>query len=237
MPHGDGPGALRCLVWVETPDASAADQLAGAERARWQAFREPADRDRFATGTVLVRRALRVATGDDGAVPRRWCEDCGGRDHGPITAAGRHAGRIGISLSHSAERVVVAVALGAAHVGVDVERVRSRLTGLTRMVCTEREAAADLAAASPDVALATRWVRKEALLKAARTGLRVPMRHLDVADHQEPAALHHWDRRTRPAGALDGVQCADLGPSVLGREYVGALAVLTPRPLEWSLGS
>jgi hypothetical protein len=70
MPHGDGRVALRCLVWVETPDASAADRLDEAELARWEAFREPADRDRFATGAVLVRRALRVATGDEGAVPR-----------------------------------------------------------------------------------------------------------------------------------------------------------------------
>ncbi len=229
------PDPLRCLVWVQGPDRSASDRLTGPERARWQAFHQQEDRDRFATGAVLLRRAVREATGDPQAVPERCCEDCGGRDHGPVTVAGRHAGTVGVSLSHSGRRVVVAVALGAPRIGVDVERLRARLAGLTRLMCTEREAAADLGAARPDVALTTRWVRKEAVLKAAHTGLRVPMRDLEVADHDEPAALHHWDPRSRPAAAEGGVRCADLAPSALGPHYVGALAVMTSRPVRWSL--
>jgi phosphopantetheinyl transferase len=237
MPLGEDHGHLRCLVWVQSPDRSAADRLVGPELARWQAFHRQEDRDRFATGAVLLRRALRAATGDPAAMPQRRCEDCGGRDHGPVTVAGRHAGTVGVSLSHSGQRVVVAVALGAVRIGVDVERVRDRLAGLTRMMCTEQEAAADLAAAHPALALTTRWVRKEAVLKAAHTGLRVPMRHLEVAHHHEPAALHHWDPRSRPAEADGGVRCADLGPSVLGPDHVGALAVMTSRSVQWSLAS
>lgn len=237
MPSGEGLRPVRCLVWVEPPDASAAGELVEGERARWLAFHEQQDRDRFATGAALVRRALRAATGDASAVPLRWCEDCGRRDHGPVTAGGRHAGTVGISLSHSADRVVVAVSLGATHVGVDVEVVRTRPPGLARMLCTAHEAAADLGADRTDLALTTRWVRKEAVLKAARIGLRVPLQDLEVTDHRQPAGLRSWHPRTRPPATDSGVGCVDLGASELGEGYVGALAVLTSRPVECRLAS
>jgi 4'-phosphopantetheinyl transferase len=228
---------VHCRIWVSAPDATAVGELTPAECARWERFRQQDDRDRFATGRALVRHALRVVTGDPAAVVVRICEDCGGTDHGPMTAAGEHGDTVGVSLSHSGDRVVVAVARGATRVGVDVERVRPRVAGVARMLCTEREAAADLASGDPSLALTTRWVRKEAILKAAHTGLRVPLRDLEVTRHDEPAAVRRWHHRTRPPEATDGVVCHDLGTSVLGQGYVGCLAVLTAGPVRWELGA
>ncbi|MGV1007168.1 MAG: 4'-phosphopantetheinyl transferase family protein [Dermatophilaceae bacterium] len=226
-------GPVTARLWVLAPSPHAVDELTGPEQARWARLRERADRDRFATGAVLLRHALRTATGDPTAYLTRSCPDCGSTDHGAPRPAGGHAGRFGISLSHSADRVVVVVTSGLTDVGVDVEPV-GRLAGLTalaRVVGTPREASRDLAADRPEHALATRWVRKEAVLKAAGIGVRVAMTDLRMSDHDEPAHLRRWHRRSCPPAARLGVQLVDLGPGELGNGYVGALAVFgSPSP-------
>ena len=100
------------------------------------------------------------------------------------------------------------------------------------MLGTAREAAADLDADRPDLALTTRWVRKEAILKAAGTGLRVALPDLEISDHDEPAYVRRWHPRSCPPEAGAGIRCLDLGTGELGTGYVGALAVLTPLPVD-----
>ena len=225
-------GPVTAQLWVASPSAHHVEELTDLERARWSRFREQADRDRFATGAVLLRRALRAATGDPTAYLTRWCVDCAATDHGAPRAGGRHAVEFGISLSHSADRVVVVVTRGATAVGVDVEVVRGPLAGMARVLGSAREAAADLDADRPDLALTTRWVRKEAILKAAGTGLRVALPDLEVSDHDEPAYVRRWHPRSCPPEARAGIRCLDLGTGELGAGYVGALAVLTPLPVD-----
>ena len=192
-------GPVTAQLWVAC-SAHHVDELTDPERARWTSPRAP-DRDRFATGAVLLRQALRAATGDPTAYLTRSCADCAATDHGAPRAGGRHAVEFGISLSHSADRVVVVVTRGATAVGVDVELVRGPLAGMARVLGSAREAAADLDADRPDLALTTRWVRKEAILKAAGTGLRVALPDLEISDHDEPAYVRRWHPRSCPPEA------------------------------------
>ena len=224
-------GQVTAELWVAAPSAHSVEELTEPERGRWGRLRGQPDRDRFATGALLLRHALRAATGDPSAYLTRVCADCAARDHGIPCPGGRHAGHYGISLSRSGDRVVVAVTKGASAVGVDVERVQGRLTGIARLVGTAREATADLDADQPDLALTTRWVRKEAILKATGVGLRVALPDLEISDHDEPAYVRQWHLRSRPPAARRGIRCLDLGSGELGTGYVGALAVLTPLPV------
>ena len=192
-------GQVTAELWVAAPSAHSVEELTEPERVRWGRLREQPDRDRFATGALLLRHALRAATGDPTAYLTRGCADCAATDHGIPCPGGRHAGHYGISLSHSEDRVVVAVTKGATAVGVDVERVvHGRLTGIARLVGTAREATADLDADQPDLALSMRWVRKEAILKAAGVGLRVALADLEISDHDEPAYVRQWHSRSCP---------------------------------------
>lgn len=218
-------------LWVAAPSSHHADELTEPERRRWLRMRRKGDRDRFATGVALLRQALRAATGDPTAVVRRSCPDCGSSDHGAPRACGRYAVDFGISLSHSEDRVVVAVTRGALAVGVDIEPIRAGLTGIAQLLGTAREAAADLAHDRPDLALTTRWVRKEAILKAAGTGLRAALTELEISDGDEPAYVRHWSAPSSRPHASSAVACVDLGPAALGSGYVGALAVLTALPV------
>lgn len=208
-------------VWSTRPSARAAVVLSAAEHARRARYREPADRDRSGAGAALVRLAVREATGDDAADVARRCPGCGGTDHGPTEVAGSGAVDLGaegwsVSLSHSGDLVTVAVGHGVGAVGVDVEQARTDVRTVAPVLCRDDELAADLATPDPRGALLTRWVRKEAVLKAARVGLTVPLRHLATSPAHEPAHLREWESRTRPAGLdLAGVACHDLPAEVL----------------------
>ena len=134
------------------------------------------------------------------------------------------------SLSHSGDRVVLAVVMGA-EVGVDVEREGDRdidrLARLAEMVLTEAERGV-LAALPLDErrrAFHAYWSRKEAVLKATGHGLAAPMTALHVSPPSEPAKIVSWDGDA----AVAPVQLADLTP---GAGYAASVAVLTGRPLK-----
>jgi 4'-phosphopantetheinyl transferase len=186
--------------------------LAGPEAARAARFRLRPDRDRFVLATAVLRAA--VAASSDGlpagvAVDRE-CEHCGGQHGRPrLPGTGLEA-----SITHSGD--VVAVALtGGAPVGVDVEAIGAgAYEPLLARVCTPAEL--------PHVRTArdfyTVWTRKEAVLKAAGTGLRTPMGQVTVTPPGQPPAVLELDG-TEPACALADIEA--------GAGYAAAAAVLT----------
>jgi 4'-phosphopantetheinyl transferase len=213
--------------WARRQDA--APGLAGlldqAERERWAAFRRDADRERFLVGCALAKAVVAAGTGREPAWVRfdRACRQCG-RPHGKPAVVG---GGPELSVTHSGDLVAVAVA--AAPVGVDVEQLdgRPRAPGggdpaaLARMVLAEDERAA-LAAVPADGrvrAFLVAWTRKEAVTKAQGDGLRVPFGDVIVAADAAGPRLAAWPYPQDPRS----VSLFDLDP---GPGYVAALAVL-----------
>lgn len=147
-------------------------------------------RDRVAARRTLMRQALSIATGVDGASIEvvRTCEHCGDPYHGrPRPASG------GAEVSASSTASWAAAAVSAGPVGLDLESV-DRLSDpdliaprlLTKVeLDTYRSLPGDLRADW----LVRRWTRKEAVLKAAGHG--VPdLPEPDVSD----STVKHRDR-------------------------------------------
>jgi 4'-phosphopantetheinyl transferase len=115
----------------------------------------------------------------------------------------------------------VAVAVSnAGAVGVDVQQVQDdSVHELSSLVLAESEAG--------HVALArdffTYWTRKEALVKATGDGVAVPLSEVVVTPPGTPPGLLGY-----PGQNGLTAQLRDLGPAP---GYVGALAVLSPRPV------
>lgn len=92
-----------------------------------------------------------------------------------------------LNLSHSGALALIAICADT-EVGVDLERIRPLRNppGLSRRMCSPREAAWLADQADPAVALLRLWVRKEAVAKAQGGGLRTALSGLDVlAGHVE----------------------------------------------------
>lgn len=200
------------------PAAVLAPALIGDEQSR-VARAAPADRDAVASALLLARRAVAQACSvEPGAVRlRRRCGRCGSTDHGVPRAERADGGPVPrVSISRTADLVVVA--LGRVAVGVDLERAGAADAGLAAVVLADGE----LPAPGPDGVLRT-WVRKEAVLKAAGTGLGVDPRTLRVSD----AAGRPLVAATGPAAPPDGARWwltdLDLGPG-----HVAALAAALP---------
>jgi phosphopantetheinyl transferase len=160
------------------------------ETARAAAFVFPADRHRYQVAHVMLRRVL---AGHLGSEPGRLvfardpCPTCGGPSGKPVLAdppvaaadpgpagpagAGRPAPAPFFSLAHSGTAVVIAVA--GQPVGVDVER---EATGCVCSLVTAMhpdDAAIVEQLPEPDRhgAVIRWWVRAEAMLKCAGTGI------------------------------------------------------------------
>jgi 4'-phosphopantetheinyl transferase len=213
--------------WARRRDAS--PRLEGvldlAERERWAGYRRDADRERFLVGCGLAKAVIAAFTGQRPADVSldRTCPQCG-RAHGKPSVRG---GDLELSVAHSGDLVAVAVA--AAPVGVDVEQLDGRRyppgggdpASVARMVLAEPERAA-LAAVHPSGqarAFLVAWTRKEALTKATGDGLRVPFGDIVVAADAAGPRLVAWPypRDPRSVSLLD----LDAGPG-----YVAALAIL-----------
>jgi 4'-phosphopantetheinyl transferase len=213
--------------WARRRDAS--PRLAGlldpTERERWAAYRRNEDRDRFLVGCGLAKTVIAACTGQRPADVSldRTCRQCG-RPHGKPAVRG---GALELSVAHSGDLVAVAVA--AAPVGVDVERLDGRryelgggdLDSVARMVLAEPERAA-LAAVHPsgrDRAFLVAWTRKEAVTKATGDGLRVPFGDIVVATDAAAPRLVAWPYPQDPRSV--SLFDLDAAPG-----YVAALAVL-----------
>jgi 4'-phosphopantetheinyl transferase len=186
--------------------------LTETEARRADRFRFAADRNRFVLATALLRLAVAERTGSEAAAVRldRSCDLCGEQHGRPrLPGTGLHA-----SISHSGD--VVAVALtGCGPVGVDVEEIGPRdYEPLIPRVCGPEE--------QPHVGSAgdfyAYWTRKEAVLKATGSGLRMPMTKLTVTPPGSAPALLALDGDPPPCQLTD----VTVGPG-----YAAAIAVLT----------
>jgi 4'-phosphopantetheinyl transferase len=198
-------------VWWAVPGSVGPDLLTPVESARREALRQPADRDRFTTGAVLLRLAVAARTGlAPAAVPvRRDCPRCG-RPHGRPTIDGYD---VHVSISHSGERV--AVALADVPLGVDVELVRPiGIDDLVTQTLGPGERAEDIPA------FFRYWVRKESAVKATGDGLQVPLGKVRVSRPDEPARLLGYPDRP---GLVATMRDLDAGTG-----YAAALTVLAP---------
>jgi 4'-phosphopantetheinyl transferase len=216
------------LWWARRQDASPdlAGLLDDIERQRWAAYRRAEDRDRFLVGCTLAKTVLAAYAGQRPADVRfdRTCRQCA-QPHGKPVLAG---GGFDHSVSHSGDLVAVAV---AAHpVGVDVEQLDGRVRplgggadpqALAALVFSQQEQAA-LAAVRPSArsrAFLVGWTRKEAVTKATGDGMRARFSDVVVAGPPGAPRLVAWPYPEDPRGvALLDLEAAP--------GYVAALAVL-----------
>ncbi|OLT39963.1 4'-phosphopantetheinyl transferase [Saccharomonospora sp. CUA-673] len=220
---------ITCSVWWATPvedTAAHRELLTDVERARFEAYRRGEDRRRFLTGRVLAKtvvgRQLGVPAGT--VVFDASCEDCD-KQHGPPRVPGSD---LELSISHSGERVGLAVTAGA-KVGLDVETTTRRADdGLLEYTLSpaERSAVAALGDDARTRAFFRYWTGKEALMKATGKGLRIPLTSLTLAPPDQPPGLV-----SSADPALDAA-ATRLAPLTPGDGYDAAVAVLTTEELD-----
>jgi 4'-phosphopantetheinyl transferase len=207
-----------CAVWWAAPAHAGAGHLRlldPAERARREALRQPADRDRFTAAAALLRLVVGRLTGlaPERVPVERGCARCG-RPHGRPRIPGHD---VHVSISHSGQRV--AVATGPVPVGVDVEEVRPiAFDDLGAHTLGPGEQAGDVGE------FFTYWARKESAVKATGDGLAVPLSGVLVSRPDEPARL--LDYRTRPE------LVATMRDLSAGARYAAALTVLAAEPVQ-----
>jgi 4'-phosphopantetheinyl transferase len=225
---GDLAEGIAQVWWARVTDASP-DQvvlLDQAERGRLAAYRREADHDRFLVGCALAKTVIGACTGrrPEEVSFDRACRQCG-RPHGKPSVVG---GGPDFSVAHSGG--LIAVALAADPVGVDVEQLdgRARPLGgdgdpeaLARLVLAEpeRAALAQVEESARARAFLVAWTRKEAVAKATGDGLRAPFSQIVVAAAAGPPRVASWPYPQAP----ETVSVADLDA---GPGYVAALAVL-----------
>ena len=217
-----------CQVWWATPSLARERHvrlLSADELERRARYRREADRDRFTVGCALLRTLLGAFSGvlPEAVSIDRTCPDCG-QPHGKPMARG--AGTLQCSVSHSGDRVVVAISERSA-IGVDVEQVPAEIhAGLAESVLRVDERAALDRMATSDRArgFATYWTRKEAILKATGDGLRIAPDLLGVSSPLAPPALLDVDAS---AGLPRAVTLHALTP---GADYAATLAVIGDPP-------
>jgi 4'-phosphopantetheinyl transferase len=183
------------------------------ERARREALRRPADRDRFTVAAALLRLVAARWTGlaPERVPVERTCDRCG-KPHGRPRIPGYD---LHVSISHSGRRVAVATA--PVPVGVDVEEVRElSVAELSGYVLGPDEQADGLAG------FFRYWARKESAVKATGDGLSVPLAGVRVSRPDEPARLLGYATRPELVATM-----RDLAP-VPG--YAAAVTVLAPEP-------
>jgi 4'-phosphopantetheinyl transferase len=175
-PRTAGPaGQMAEVSWFDTSEISLGPaDLAGLdarESARAAAFVFPADRHRYQAAHVMLRRVLagHLGTGPgELRFTRRRCPTCGGPSGKPVL--GGEPG-LSFSLAHSGEAVAIAVA--RVPIGIDVEREASGC--VCSLVPAMHAGDAALAAGLPEperhAAVIRWWVRAEAVLKCAGTGI------------------------------------------------------------------
>lgn len=217
-----------CQVWWTCPGEVTPGHLAmldPAERDRHARYRRAQDRDRFAAGVAMTRLVLAALTGmAPGRVPLdRSCATCG-KPHGPprLTGFPRYR-RLGLSISHSGDRVVLAIAAGGA-VGVDVElpgpSVDIAAVASYVLAADEQALLRQLPEPQQVAGFASYWTRKEAVVKATGDGLRARLADLIVSGPLAEPRLLRWDERPDIPGR---VTLRTLNP---GDGYAACVALL-----------
>ncbi|WP_129336742.1 hypothetical protein [Cellulomonas endophytica] len=230
-------GAVTVRFAVPPPADALLPRLGPADRERVAAHRPGPVRDALAASLVLADAVVHGATDGRGRLVRR-CPRCGSGRHGAPRVVGGPPGRPAPLVSLARTPGLVVVALGRAAggrasgpgdgpgdglgdgladgpadgLGVDVE---------SGAVPADALRAAGVRAAPGGGAddRRTRWVRAEAVLKAAGCGLRLASGALDVADAAGAPAVRTADPRLAggrwwlldlvvPAGAPPGAAAA-----------------------------
>jgi 4'-phosphopantetheinyl transferase len=156
--------------------------LSDPERVRASAFIHLPSRARFVGARAAVRGILSAYLGNAPHAVSITMDDRG---------KPRVLGGPCFNVSHSADRVVVAVSV--TEVGVDIEAIEDRpgLPGIANRFLADGEVAA-LRHHSADAfapAFYGCWTRKESLTKAVGLGLALPLRSFTVSVPPEPARL------------------------------------------------
>jgi 4'-phosphopantetheinyl transferase len=216
-----------CHVWWARPiDANVriCTLLDATERERLSTMRREIDRNRFTVGCALVRLALAAYLSQPPAHIgiSRTCADCGMPHGKPHLARGARVS-IEFSVSHAADRIVAAFALGTP-VGVDVERVDPEppLVALMRRVLTQEEEEV-LCRGEREQQVRdffVYWTRKEAVVKATGLGFAVPPTSFAVTGPNEPPRLLSWPLYP---GLLSKMSLNELDA---GFGYVATLAII-----------
>jgi 4'-phosphopantetheinyl transferase len=166
--------------------------LSDAEHARLQAIRSPGRHRQFVAARWLARRLLAQV---HGGTPHDWPLGAGLDGPPQVLAAGRDS--IHLALSHSHD--VVACALTATPVGIDIESPRRArdVTALAQIACDDAERA--LLQARPQAERAPffyeLWTAKEAWIKRwaqAMTPQRLARIHLRPAPQFDAAPVRVW---------------------------------------------
>jgi 4'-phosphopantetheinyl transferase len=186
-------------VLVGWATATTTDEALGllnhAERQRFEALRRPDDRSRFAAAHALLRWLVAddvgVTAADVDVV--QHCGRCG-RAHGQPRVLVHGRPGPAVSMAHAAGIVIAA---RAAHpIGIDLEPVgRVALTVASVILSPREQSALEVIAPSDrSTALTRTWVRKEALLKAATTGLLTDPRNVVLGSPFEAPRVEAWAR-------------------------------------------
>lgn len=175
---------MRIEVSVVPVRASPADMLwdvlSDEERRRAERFRLEEDRRR----SVVARGTLRMLLGRRlGADPRRL-EFVEGAQGKPAL----RGGELDFNVSHSGDRVAIAIAAGGSPVGIDIEVEQPRMTDLVVLArryfsageAREVERAADVDADAAMRLFFTIWTAKEAVIKAVGGGLSIELASFSV---------------------------------------------------------
>lgn len=165
--------------------------LSEEERARWQAFAIEKRRREFLLGRAVARQLVgeRLEL-EPSKAPLKTAES------GAVDVAGAS---LFVSIAHSGDQAVAAVADRA--VGVDLERVRERRSGLHRFVLhPDEHRLFDDLPLERHRTLILAWTLKEAVLKALRTGLRMaaPKLRVDVDFGRRAATVQTNSQGTWP---------------------------------------
>ena len=200
-------GVSLTAVQLSGVDLARAPMLNDAERDRANAFRFPAQRNRFIAGRIAMRLHISALTGDD---PRDIkasyvCPSCpnqSSKGHGsPRYHVPSRTGPVRASLSRSGDWCLLAATLNdKITIGVDLEKRDSAdFDGFPEVAMTARERSRlrDVPPASRSEFMTRIWVRKEASLKALGTGLAMAPSRVDVSDAIPkvvggPTTPGHW---------------------------------------------
>jgi len=231
------------VTWLDTRGVTLGPAdlavLDARETARAAAFVFPADRHRYQVAHVMLRRVLAGHLGTEPgrlAFARQRCPTCGGPSGKPVLAGGERPGP-SFSLAHSGEAVAIAVAAGP--VGIDVER------DATGCVCSlvpamhpdDAASVAVLTEADRHLAVIRWWVRAEAVLKCAGTGIAHGMDSFPVLGapvrRRVPGPRLPWEPDVPGWAAAAGYSLAGLSAP---KGYQAALALPGLRLIRYRWG-
>ncbi|MGW0555421.1 4'-phosphopantetheinyl transferase family protein [Streptomyces sp. NPDC002926] len=177
-------------------------ELDEAERGRADAFRRPADRERYVVAHIALRRLLAAYLSkapQDIAFSRAECPRCGGPHGRPVLVdSAAH-----FSLSHSRGAVLIGVARSP--VGVDVERLpRPERVDVCASALhpSERLELEGHAPGDRPAVFARLWARKEAYLKGTGIGVGGWMSDVYLGDEgpHTPSRPADWTVVDVPCG-------------------------------------